>query len=60
MHELLVVNREMRRLIRAGAPAWNLLRQAQIDGLRTLRQDAVEKMLGGLTSLDEVKTVADL
>lgn len=60
VHELLVVNREMRRLIRAGAPAWNLLRQAQIDGLRTLRQDAVEKMLGGLTSLDEVKTVADL
>ena len=60
VHELLVANRELRRLIRAGAPAWNIQRQSQIDGMRTLRQDAVEKMLAGLTSLDEVRTVADL
>ena len=31
-----------------------------LDGMRTLRQDAVEKMLAGLTSLDEVRSVADL
>jgi type II secretory ATPase GspE/PulE/Tfp pilus assembly ATPase PilB-like protein len=60
VHELLVMSREMRRLVRAGAPAWNLQRQGLTEGLRTLRQDAVEKMLAGLTSLDEVRTVADL
>jgi len=60
VHELLVVSRELRRLIRAGAPSWNLQRQAMKDGMHTLRQDAVDKMLGGLLSMDEVRTVADL
>ena len=57
---MLVINREIRRLIRAGAPAWNIQRQGLVDGMRTLRQDAVEKMLAGLTSMEEVRTVADL
>ncbi|ACB33393.1 General secretory system II protein E domain protein [Leptothrix cholodnii SP-6] len=60
VHELLVVTRELRRLIRAGAPAWNLQRQAQKDGMRTLRQEAVEKMVAGQITLDEVRTVLDL
>ncbi len=60
VHELLVISRELRRLIRAGAPAWNLQRQGLVEGMRTMRQDAVEKMLAGLTSLDEVRSVADL
>jgi type II secretory ATPase GspE/PulE/Tfp pilus assembly ATPase PilB-like protein len=60
VHELLVISRELRRLIRAGAPAWNLQRQGLVEGMRTMRQDAVEKMLAGLTSLDEVRAVADL
>lgn len=60
VHEVLVINREIRRLIRAGAPAWNIQRQGLVDGMRTLRQDAVEKMLAGLTSMEEVRTVADL
>jgi len=51
---------ELRRLIRAGAPAWNLQRQAQKDGMRTLRQEAVEKMVAGQITLDEVRTVLDL
>ncbi len=55
VHELLVVGKEMRRLIRAGAPAWNLQRQAVKDGMKTLRQDAIEKMLAGLISQDEVR-----
>jgi type II secretory ATPase GspE/PulE/Tfp pilus assembly ATPase PilB-like protein len=58
-HELMFVSRELRRLIRAGAPAWNLQRLALQEGLRTLRQDAVEKMLAGLVSLDEVRAVGD-
>jgi len=57
VHELLVVGKEMRRLMRAGAPAWNLQRQAVKDGMKTLRQDAIEKMLAGLVSQDEVRRV---
>jgi len=48
----------MRRLLRAGAPAWNLQRQAMKDGMRTLRQDACEKMLSGQIGLDEVRHIA--
>ena len=43
--------------MRAGAPAWNLQRQAVKDGMKTLRQDAIEKMLAGLVSQDEVRRV---
>lgn len=60
VHEVMLVSRELRRLIRAGAPSWNLQRQAMKDGMRTLRQDAVDKMLGGLVSFDEVRGIADL
>lgn len=58
VHELLVVSRDLRRLLRAGAPAWNLQRQAQRDGMKTLRQDALEKMLAGQIGLDEVRQIA--
>ncbi len=60
VHELMPMSRELRRLIRASAPAWHLQRQAMKDGMRTLRQDAVEKMVAGLTSLDEVRTLLDI
>jgi type II secretory ATPase GspE/PulE/Tfp pilus assembly ATPase PilB-like protein len=60
VHELLVVTREMRRLIRASAPAWHLHRQAQRDGLRTLRQDGIEKMLSGQVAASELRQLGDL
>lgn len=58
VHELLVASRDLRRLLRAGAPAWNLQRQAQRDGMTTLRQDALDKMLAGQIGLDEVRQIA--
>lgn len=57
VHEVLVVGREIRRLLRAGAPAWNLQRQALKDGMKTLRQDAIEKMLAGQLPLDAVRAL---
>jgi type II secretory ATPase GspE/PulE/Tfp pilus assembly ATPase PilB-like protein len=59
VHELLVTGREMRRLIRANAPSWHLQRQAQKDGMHTLRQDAIEKMLAGLTVPEELRALSD-
>lgn len=60
VHELLVASRETRRLIRAHAPSWNLQRQAQKDGMHTLRQDAIYKLLAGLTVPDGLRSLSDL
>jgi len=55
LHELMTVTRPLRRLIQTGARSEALLAQAMLDGMRTLRQDGLEKVLSGVTSLDEVR-----
>lgn len=59
LHELLVVSRELRRLIQTGARADELQRCALQGGMRTLRQDGIEKVLQGVTSLDEVRATSN-
>jgi type II secretory ATPase GspE/PulE/Tfp pilus assembly ATPase PilB-like protein len=55
IHELLAVSRDMRRLIQTGGRSDMLQQQGLLDGMRTLRQDGLEKMLTGVTSLEEVR-----
>ena len=55
LHELLVVSREMRHLIQTGARADELLRTALAEGMRTLRQDGIEKVWAGVTTIEEVR-----
>jgi type II secretory ATPase GspE/PulE/Tfp pilus assembly ATPase PilB-like protein len=55
IHELMSVSRPLRHLIQTGARADDLLREAQADGMRTLRQDGIEKVLLGLTTIEEVR-----
>lgn len=55
IHEVLTVDREMRHLIQTGARAELLQQQAMRNGMRTLRQDGLEKMLSGVTSIEEVR-----
>jgi len=56
VHELLLVDGPLRRLIQHKAPSEALLEAAQIGGgLRTLRQDGILKVLQGLTGIDEVR-----
>jgi type II secretory ATPase GspE/PulE/Tfp pilus assembly ATPase PilB-like protein len=59
LHELSVNHRALRRLIRASAPPWHFerlaLQQAESEGHRSLRQDAVEKMLAGLISVEQMR-----
>jgi type II secretory ATPase GspE/PulE/Tfp pilus assembly ATPase PilB-like protein len=61
LHELSINTRELRRLIRASAPPWHFERlavqQAETEGRRSLRQDAVEKMLAGLISLEQMRDI---
>ncbi len=60
VHELMVVSRELRRLIQTGARAEELQRQALLDGMRTLRQDGIEKVLAGVTSMEEVRATSNV
>lgn len=55
IQELMSVSRPLRHLIQTGARADDLLREAQADGMRTLRQDGIEKVLLGLTTIEEVR-----
>jgi type II secretory ATPase GspE/PulE/Tfp pilus assembly ATPase PilB-like protein len=59
LHELMSVTRELRRLIQTGSRAEELHRQAMSDGMRTLRQDGIEKVLAGVTSIAEVRASAN-
>jgi type II secretory ATPase GspE/PulE/Tfp pilus assembly ATPase PilB-like protein len=55
IHEMMVVTRELRRLIQTGARAEELQQLAMKQGMRTLRQDGIEKVLAGLSTIEEVR-----
>jgi type II secretory ATPase GspE/PulE/Tfp pilus assembly ATPase PilB-like protein len=55
IHELMMVSRGLRHLIQTGARADELQRFALGEGMRTLRQDGIEKVLAGVTSIEEVR-----
>ena len=55
IHELMSVTRGLRHLIQTGARADDLLHHALGEGMRTLRQDGIEKVLAGVTSIEEVR-----
>jgi len=54
VYELLVVSESVRSLIAARASGEEIRRQARRDGMRTLREDGLRKVLAGVTTLDEV------
>ncbi|MDE2147289.1 MAG: Flp pilus assembly complex ATPase component TadA [Burkholderiales bacterium] len=55
IHELMTVSRGLRHLIQTNSRADDLQRHALGEGLRTLRQDGIEKVLAGVTSIEEVR-----
>ena len=59
LHELLVVSRELRHLIQTSARAQELQRVAMSEGMRTLRQDGIHKVLAGLTAIAEVRATSN-
>ncbi len=60
IHELMPVSRELRRLIQTGARAAELQQTALGEGMATLRQDGIEKVLQGFTSIDEVRATSNV
>lgn len=56
LHELLTNTPAVRQLLQQRANAQDILRAAVADGMRTLRQDGIEKVLAGHTTLAEVRS----
>ena len=56
----MAVNADTRRLIQTGASPDELQAHALREGMRTLRQDGIEKVLTGLTSMEEVRATSNI
>ncbi len=57
LYELLVADATTRRLVQARAPVAQVRDAAIASGLRSLRQDGIEKILAGATDLQQVTAV---
>lgn len=57
LHELLMGTDEMKRLIQTRASVEMLRRQAINDGMTTLKQDGIEKVLAGYCDMPQVRKV---
>ena len=55
--ELCVTTDAVRQLAHDRASSWEIRKAARADGMRTLREDAWFKVLGGVTTMDEVLRV---
>jgi type II secretory ATPase GspE/PulE/Tfp pilus assembly ATPase PilB-like protein len=55
VHELMPVSRDVRRLIQTGARVDELQKAAMAEGMLSLRQDGIEKVLQGVTTIAEVR-----
>mgnify|MGYP003704341151 CR=1 FL=1 len=60
LHELMTISRDLRRLIQTGARAEELQACALREGMRTLRQDGIEKVLQGITGIEEVRATSNM
>ena len=56
--ELMPVSDKIRKLIMSGADASEIKKQAIAEGMKTLIDDGIEKVLKGLTTLEEVLRVS--
>jgi type II secretory ATPase GspE/PulE/Tfp pilus assembly ATPase PilB-like protein len=58
MHELMPNDRDLRHLIQSRATVSELQACAMRNGMRTLRQDGIERVLQGLTTIEEVRSTS--
>lgn len=59
LHELLTVSKNLRRMVQTGARAEELFHAALAEGMRSLRQDGIVKVLHGVTTLAEVHATSN-
>jgi general secretion pathway protein E/type IV pilus assembly protein PilB len=58
IYELLVASDRVRQLAHDRASTWEIMKAAVADGLTTLRKDGWDKVLRGVTTVDEVLRVS--
>jgi type II secretory ATPase GspE/PulE/Tfp pilus assembly ATPase PilB-like protein len=59
LHELLTMSRELRHLIQTGGRVEQMQAVGLREGMRTLRQDGIEKVLQGITTIEEVRATSN-
>ena len=57
INEILAIEDSVRRLVLKGSDASEIRRQAISNGMISLRQDGIKKVLGGITTVEEVLRV---
>ncbi|NML42696.1 Flp pilus assembly complex ATPase component TadA [Ramlibacter sp. G-1-2-2] len=57
LHELLVADDDVKKLIQERARVADLFQQSVASGMRTLKMDGMEKIMMGLTDLKQVRSV---
>ena len=57
IYEILTMNEEIRNLVTENAPTDKIRHAGIKDGMKTLRQDGIEKALSGITTVEEVLRV---
>jgi type II secretory ATPase GspE/PulE/Tfp pilus assembly ATPase PilB-like protein len=57
IHELLVATEEIKRMIQKRTPIEDLRKQALRDGMTTLLQDGIQKVIKGVTDFKQVRAV---
>ncbi|MFO7707839.1 MAG: GspE/PulE family protein [Desulfobacterales bacterium] len=57
IHELMEATYAIKLLIKKGATSFDLARQAAADGMTTLKQDGIRKIMDGITTIREVRRV---
>jgi type II secretory ATPase GspE/PulE/Tfp pilus assembly ATPase PilB-like protein len=57
VHELLMNSAAIKRKILAGANVEEIVGQARAEGMITLRQDGIQKILQGHTDWDQIRTI---
>jgi type IV pilus assembly protein PilB len=57
IHELLNMSDNIREMIIARRPGSEVRRQAEVEGLRSLRESALEKVFAGVSTLHEINRV---
>ena len=59
IHELMAMSKELRHLVQGGARAEEIKQAALREGMRTLRQDGIAKVLAGETTIEEVRATSN-
>jgi general secretion pathway protein E/type IV pilus assembly protein PilB len=55
--EIFLISDDIRAMIYENASAARLRARARQDGMRTMREDGIRKVLAGLTTIEEVVSV---